>query len=482
MSQTYSSLFIIFGGTGDLAYRKLYPALYNLYRLGLLQENFAIIGTARREWSDQYFQEVVVDSIDEVKESDEHAQKFASHFRYQSHDITNTENYQTLKKLADKLDEEYEIKGNRVYYLSVSPRFFGTVASHLKSQNLITDNGFNHLVIEKPFGSNFENSNELNNEILASFDEKQIYRIDHYLGKEMLQNLLTLRLENTLIKKLWNADFISNMQITLAEEIGVEDRGTYYDDTGALRDMVQNHILQIVSMLYMDIPEIFNSNKLSENKIRVLKELKPISDKNITECFVRGQYTSNPSYPSLLSYRSENEVDEVSTTETYVAGKIESTNEKWVDVPIYIRTGKRMKEKVTRVDIVFKNGTPSLFNEEATKQNVLSILIAPEEGIALELNNKQIGYQFDTEPVTLNYTASKDAPDDYEKLLLNILQGDKTNFVHWEEVAYSWKYIDKICAAWPKDATDLVQYPVLTNGPKEANDLLTKGYHYWIYK
>src|SRR5690625_1798059 len=481
MSQNKKALFIIFGGTGDLAYRKLYPALYKLYKKNYLNENFAVIGTARREWSDSYYQEVVYDSIQDIKESDQEAKEFASHFRYQSHNVNDTENYISLLKLADQLDEKYDIEGNRIFYLSVSPSLFGTVSSHLRAENLITENGFNRLIIEKPFGTDFVNSNALNNDILESFTEEQIYRIDHYLGKEMIQMLLALRFANPLFKQIWNKHFISNIQVTLAEDMGVEERGAYYEQSGALRDMVQNHVLQIVSLLYMNEPSSNDSKAILKAKVDALKNLKAVNQENINQNFVRGQYTTSKDNPDILDYVSEHEVDPESNVETFIAGKIESTHENWEGVPIYIRTGKRMKAKNTQINIVFKKDTMNFFSTEEVKENILSIHIGPNEGLSLQLNNKQIGHAFELEPIDLIFNPSADAPDDYERLILSALMGDKTNFVHWDELAESWKYIDSIREAWSKAESPLYLYEVNTNGPTEANELLENNNDYWVW-
>lgn len=481
MSHNQKALFIIFGGTGDLAYRKLYPALYNLYKKDYLNHNFAVIGTARRKWSDAYYQEVITDAIDDIKLSDEDAEAFASHFRYQSHNVNDSNHYHTLLDLADELDEEYDIEGNWVFYLSTSPRFFGTITSHLRQEQLVTENGFNRVIIEKPFGTEYENSNELNNEILESFDEEQIYRIDHYLGKEMIQGLTSLRFGNPIFKYLWQSQFISNIQITLAEDIGVEERGAYYEQSGALRDMGQNHILQIVSLLLMDEPQAYDSDEVTKEKVNALKDLKLLDNDNVRDKFVRGQYVTSLEQPSINSYISENDVHEESVVETFIAGKIESENEQWKDVPVYVRTGKRMKAKRTRIDIVFKNEDTPLFEESKLVDNVLTIYVGPDEGLSLELNNKQIGLTTMPEPIQLSYAVDAELPDDYEKLLLNALQGNKTSFVHWDEVAHSWKYIDAIRQAWETDPTDLAKYPVNTNGPKEAYDLLEKDGNHWIW-
>lgn len=481
MSKNQKTLAIIFGGTGDLAYRKLYPALYKLYKNNYLNENFAVIGTARRPWTDKYYREVILDSIDSLKTSDEDAEEFSSHFYYLSHNINDSENYQELLNLANQLDEKYELEGNRLFYLSVSPKLFGTIAYHLKAENLTSTDGYNRLIIEKPFGTNLKVSNLLNKEILEAFSEDQIYRIDHYLGKEMVQAIPMLRFGNSLLKKIWNKDYISNIQLTLAEDIGVEDRGAYYEQSGALRDMVQNHVLQLVSLLLMDEPESFNSECICKEKIKVLKDLQPITDDNINEHIVRGQYTKSPDYPELADYPSENEVDSDSNVETFVAGKVESMNGNWKDVPLYFRTGKRMKAKNTQIDIVFKKDLPLLFDDLELANNVLSIHIGPDEGISFKMNSKTVGMGLKTEEIQLGYNEDKKVPDDYERLLLNALQANKRSFVHAVEVAESWKHIDAIRSAWKNNNNPLKLYPVITNGPKEAFELLEKNGHQWVW-
>lgn len=482
MSQNEKALFIIFGSTGDLAYRRLYPALYYLYSKNILKDNFAVIGTARREWTDEHYQSVIQEAIQDIKISDEDAEAFSKHFYYQAHNVNDTEHYQNLRHLADELDDAYNIGGNRMFYLSMSPNFFGTITSHIKSEQLVTVNGYNRVIIEKPFGSEYKNSNQLNNAILNAFDEEQIYRIDHYLGKEMVQSILALRFTNPLFKHIWNNDYISNMQITLAEDLGVDTRGAFYEQSGALRDMVQNHILQIVSYLLMDEPESFDSLDITKTKVQALKDLKRVDADQINETFVRGQYTHSTDFPNLLDYLSENEVAEDSTVETFVAGKVESLHSNWENVPVYIRTGKRMAKKCTRIDIVFKKEESTLFSPDDVAENILTIHIGPEEGLILHINHKKIGLEYELEPAKLAHRAQGEVPDDYEKLILNALKGNKTNFVHWHEVAESWKYIDDIRNSWNLHSIQPLKYPVNTNGPQEANQLLEKNGHEWIWK
>ncbi|GEK90631.1 glucose-6-phosphate dehydrogenase [Alkalibacterium kapii] len=478
MSTEKKALYIIFGATGDLASRKLYPALYLLYTKGYLKDHFAVIGTARREWSDDYYQSVVKDAIDDIKESDKDAEDFSSHFRYQSHNVKNSEHYHTLKDLADSLDNKYNIEGNRIFYLSMSPAFFGTITTHLRNQNLVTENGFNRVIIEKPFGTDLKSSIKLNNEITDSFDEDQIYRIDHYLGKEMIQAILALRFSNRLIKESWDSESLSSIQITLSEDLGVEERGEYYDKSGALRDMVQNHVLQIVSLLTMDEPESFTTDNVRKEKLAVLESLKK---PNVKEEFVRGQYKTSED-GKLKGYREEEKVSADSMTETFVAGKVIVDTDKWRGVPIYIRTGKRMKEKTSRIDVLWKKTDHQLFDEG---DSFLTIHISPDEGFELQLNDKQIGPGMDICPVRLNSICSKEEikskPEAYEKLLLDVLNGDETHFAHWGEVAASWKYVDYIRDAWNENLDNIPFYSACSMGPDESDELLTKDDQRWLY-
>lgn len=487
-------LFTIFGGTGDLAQRKLYPSLFRLYKKGDLKESFAVIGTARRPWSNEHYREVIQDSIKNIADSAEQAESFASHFYYQSHDVTDTDHYDSLKELADKLDEKYQLEGNRMFYLAMSPNFFGTIVTHLQSQKMLATSGYHRVIIEKPFGSDYESAEALNEEINGVFNEQEIYRIDHYLGKEMIQNISAIRFANNIFESMWNNRYIDNVQINIAEDLGVEERGGYYEKSGALKDMVQNHILQILSLLAMEPPVAFNEKEIRTEKIKALDAIRLYTEDEVKENFVRGQYDHGKlADKDFVSYKEETNVSENSETETFVAGKFLIDNFRWSGVPFYVRTGKRLTEKGTRINIVFKQVPVNVFKQtvdpdqpSALAPNVLTIYIQPTEGFSLSLNGKEIGQGFETVPVKLDYRNSTEVmantPEAYEKLLLDALNGDGTNFTHWDEVAQSWKIIDVIRHAWDKESPDFPNYAAGSMGPVAAFELLEKDGFEWIWK
>ncbi|MCO8293828.1 glucose-6-phosphate dehydrogenase [Tetragenococcus halophilus] len=493
--ETKNVLMTIFGGTGDLARRKLYPSLFRLYQKGDLNDDFAVIGTARRPWSDETYHQVIKDSIASFEPSDKEAQDFASHFYYQSHNVKDTSHYDVLKELSDQLDEKYHIQGNRIFYLAMSPNFFGTIVSHLKSQGMMNTKGYHRVIIEKPFGNDYQSAFKLNEEINQVFAEDEIYRIDHYLGKEMIQNISAIRFANLIFESIWNNRYIDNIQISLAEEVGVEERAGYYDKSGALKDMVQNHILQMLSLLAMEPPVAFSEKGIRAEKIKALDSIRMYSEDEVRNNFVRGQYTEGEiDDQHFKGYRDEENVDENSLTETFVAGKFLIDNFRWSGVPFYIRTGKHLTEKGTRINIVFKQVPVNVFKNSITgphKQNqldsnVLTIYIQPTEGFSLIMNGKEIGQGFQAEPVKLEHRNSADiienTPEAYEKLLLDVLNGDGTNFTHWDEVAQSWRIVDRIRQTWDKDQQTPPGYPAGTMGPKEAYQLLEKDGRHWIWE
>ena len=476
-------IMIIFGGSGDLAHRKLYPALFNLYEQGLIHDNFAVIATARRPWSHDFLRQQICDAVHEthaeVNENDLVA--FASHFYYQSHDVTNIEHYETLKNLAQELDDRYSAQGNRIFYMAMAPKFFGTIAEHIKDQHL-TSTGFKRIVVEKPFGRDLASAEELNKQITASFAEDDIFRIDHYLGKEMIQNILPMRLTNPLIKNIWNNQNIKNVQVTLAEQLGVEARGGYYETSGALRDMVQNHIFQIITLLAMPEPKDLTSQSIHEAKQKLLDSMVIPTEDEIARHFVRGQYLGSD---VTFGYRQEPNVAADSNTETFVAGEVKFKKGPLADLPIYFRTGKEMREKKNRIDIVLKHMSNQYGKAHS---NNISIIIDPQMQIFITINGKKINEPgIRRENLSYGFTSEdqKQVPDGYERLLHDVFVNDSTNFTHWSELKNYWKFIDHVEETWQKEnenGQEPEQYLPYRMGPKSANKIFESATEHWIYE
>ncbi|WP_102336071.1 glucose-6-phosphate dehydrogenase [Salimicrobium jeotgali] len=480
------ALIVIFGATGDLAKRKLFPSIYRLYQNGKIGEDFAVVGIGRRSWSNELFHTNVRNSLgDDV--SGKEAEAFVSHFSYHPFDVSDSSSYENLGTLLNNLESEYRTEGNRIFYLAMAPQFFGTIANNLKKHNLKSETGWSRLVIEKPFGHDFESARQLNDQITSAFDEKQIYRIDHYLGKEMVKNIEVIRFANGIFEHLWNNRFIANVQITSSESLGVEDRANYYDLSGATRDMVQNHMLQMVTLLAMEPPINLNPEEIRSEKIKILRALRSVDEKNIDDYFVRGQYGPGKMHGrKLRGYQEEAEELQNSDTETYVAGKIMIDNYRWAGVPFYIRTGKRLAEKCTKIVVEFEDIPLNLYQEEQSEKspNLLVINIQPNEGVTLYLNAKKPGVSSYSEPIKLSYTHeavnSVNTPEAYEKLLHDCMIGDTTNFSHWDEVSLSWKFVDRILNRWSKEEPDFPNYAAGSMGPEEADKLLKNdGFHWW---
>lgn len=488
MATENKALITLFGATGDLAKRKLYTSLFKLYQKGYLADHFALLGTSRHEMSDEEFQEMVLNSIKDIPAKDGEAEAFSKHFFYCAHDVTKPEHYAKLKDRLTELDKQFGTEGNRLFYMSMAPQFFGTIAISIKKQGLLTDDGYNRLVIEKPFGRDFDSAKKLNDELSQTFEENQIFRIDHYLGKEMVQNIQALRFGNPVIEALWNNRYIDNIQVTLSEKLGVEERAGYYDNSGALRDMVQNHIMQVVAQLAMEEPVAFTDDDVRVEKIKALRSLRVYTPSQAAANFVRGQYGADGSQPD---YRHEDGVDPESGTETFVAAKLMFDNYRWSGVPFYVRTGKKLADKFTRIDVVFKKplidifANPNSGNEQALHSNVLTIFVEPKSGFALQLNAKHVGQGYTTEPVDLKFlqsdSAKKESPEPYERLFHDALEGNHTNFASWAEIAYAWKFVDVIRNLWDIEKPQFPNYTPGSMGPAAATELLARDGRKWVY-
>lgn len=480
---------VIFGATGDLAKRKLFPALYSLYKNRLLHRDFSIVGTGRTKLSLEQFRLEVRDSIDTFSgkevDSEEEWQSFVECFYYASSDVKDPDGYQQIKQIIEEQEKLHNMPGNRLFYLAIAPNFFGTVSINLSKSGLTQTAGWKRLIIEKPIGHDFQSAKKLNEQVKQSFDESETYRIDHYLGKEMVQNIEVIRFANTLFEPLWNHNYIENVQITAAEVVGVEERASYYDQAGALLDMVQNHMLQILMMVAMEPPSRLKTEAIHDEKIKVLRALRKISEEETSKYIVRGQYTAgNIGDKWVPGYQQENGVAHESQTETYVAAKLYIDNLRWAGVPFYIRTGKRMPEKSTEIIVEFKNMPPNLyFNKGNTLQpNLLIIKINPTEGISLVINAKKPGSFSDLTRIEMEYCNNCDmeSPEAYESLIHDAIIGDSTFFAHWDEVSLAWKLIDPIHRAFSKKLTQLENYPSGSWGPDVADELLAvEGHHWW---
>lgn len=464
-------IMILFGATGDLAARKLYPALFKLYKKGQLAEHFAVIGTARRKWTDDHFRKVVKQSIETETTNKQLQNEFTRHFYYQANDVNDSENYEQLKQLADELDERYKTQGNRVFYIALAPQLYPVITHHLKTQKMLTNDGYNRLVIEKPFGSDLTSATELQENLQKSFDEDQIYRIDHYLGKELVANLISLR-QNTLLGALWNNQFIDNIQITLAESIGIESRGAYYEKAGVSRDMIQNHALQMLAFIAMPLSSDMDGNAIRQAKRDALKAIQPYQNiDEFTHSVVRGQYSGNRSH-GVVPYREENHVADDSTTETFLATKININLPMWEGVPFFVRSGKRLGRKCTVIQIIFKPTHPK------SQANVLTIRVQPQPGYALTLGNLE-KHQIELKD-KLDDTQLAQTPDDYERLIAAVFDGDLTFFAHWDEVKYSWQYIDQLHDYWQQlPRPDFPNYLPGSSGPVESQALVEENNTHW---
>jgi len=484
-----SAIMVIFGGTGDLTHRKLMPALYNLVYDRLLPERFAVVSVGRKEKTSEQYREEVFKSLNERsrnKINPEHWNRLKERIYYVQFDFTDQSGYDRLKTFLEELEEKHGTGGNRIFYLAIAPEYFELVVQGLHDHDLSASDGWTRLVIEKPFGRDLMTARKLNDKLREVFDEGSIYRIDHYLGKEMIQNIMVLRFCNTVFESLWSNKFIDNIQISLNEKNGVGSRGGYYEHSGAMRDMVQNHILQILSLVAMEPPVNLKTESIRTEKLKVIQAIEDFTPGHLKNNVVFGQYGRGviDGVP-VVSYREEDRVPADSTTETFVALKLHINNFRWAGTPFYIRTGKRMGKTSAEIVIQFKSLPEILYFNEGYKQvpNLLVIRIQPNVGVFFQFNTRDFSTRNDIIPAKMDTSyinpALGNTPEAYERLIYDILRGDATLFSRWDEIEASWLFADKIIAYRAEKKIDFPNYEAGSMGPKRSFELLSKDGRQW---
>ena len=486
---------VIFGGTGDLSQRKLLPTLFHLCKDQNLPEEFSIIGFASSERSDEDYRDLVKNAIIKFGEDDidnECWERFSRHIYYVSGNFNDEGSY---KKLSNRLEEI--AKANKtgmkevLYYLAVPPHFLPDIFQHLSYCKSCKDVYDNRVIIEKPFGRDRETAIELNKIISKSFDENQVYRIDHYLGKETVQNILFFRFANSIFEPLWNRRYIDHVQITVAESLGIENRARFYDSAGVIRDIVQNHLMQLLSLVAMEPPIGFEADYIRNEKIKVYRTIRAMDDDYIDKYTVMGQYGSGTmNIEDVPSYRHEKDIPPDSTTPTFFAAKLHIDNWRWAGVPFYIRTGKRLNKRVTEISIHFKQPPLSLFSStcDVREPNVLILSIQPHESIVMHIGVKHPGIGNQLYPVNMKFNYETDFQGDvhfplpYERLLLDCMKGDQTLFARQDGIESMWSVVDPIIKRWKNSsAPDFPNYTAGSWGPEKAKDLLENEDRQWRF-
>ena len=490
----FSSLIFIFGGSGDLNKRKLTPALFNLYIDDYMPEHFAVVGIGRSPYTNESIAVHLHDGATKYsrRKPDEGSNwaDFAKHLEYLQMDVDDVVAYDKIAKITAEKEAEWGHHPNVIFYLAVAPQLVAGIAQNLGALNICADTRCTRIVVEKPFGHNLESARALNATLLGMFAEDQIYRIDHYLGKETVQNILALRFANALFEPIWNYKYIDHVQITASETVGVESRGAYYENSGALRDMVQNHMLQLLCMIGMEAPVNFDPNEIRNKKADVLHAIRKWKPDEVHENAVRGQYSPGwMQAEQVQGYRQEKDIDPESDVDTYAAARFFIDNWRWQGVPFYVRTGKRMQQKNTHISIQFKEAPRFSFPPESTetwRHNRLTISIQPDSEIRLRFQAKRPGQQLVLSPVDMvfsynhAYTDEHQEPEAYETLLLDVMEGNPTLFMRADQVEAAWQVITPIQEAWQaREAVDFPNYAPGSWGPQDADAMLAKDGNNW---
>ncbi|OPJ56157.1 glucose-6-phosphate dehydrogenase [Clostridium oryzae] len=483
------SIVVIFGGTGDLTHRKLMPSLYNLFHQRQLPDSFAIVSVGRKDFSDEEYREQVRISIEKFtrfKLTEDVWSIMRERIYYVRFNFSDDGGYVKLKNILEEMDDKYNTNGNRTYYLAVSPEYFAVIVDKLKHHDMaLSEKSIRRLVIEKPFGKDLSSAEELNDKITRVFTEDNVYRIDHYLGKEMIQNIMVLRFSNPIFGHLWNNNYIDNVQITSSETVGVENRGGYYENAGALKDMIQNHLFQLLTLIAMEAPVNLDTKSIRDEKIKILKAIKHVDEDFVRHNMVRGQYGPGEiGINKVNGYRQEEKVAPDSDVETFVAMKVFVDNFRWAGVPFYLRTGKRMKNKTTEIVIQFKELPKILYaRENNLVPNLLIIKVQPMEGVIFQFNAKKPGTGNEIVPVKMDFCQNcqmeNNSPEAYERLISDVLKGDSTLFTRWDEVEYSWRFVDKIISIWKNSKEQFPNYVSGTWGPEASQELLSRDNRQW---
>lgn len=479
----------IFGVTGDLSRKKLMPAVYDLANRGLLPPGFSLIGFARRDWETEDFAQIVHDAVKEHARTpfrEEVWQQLVQGCRFVQGDFDDDEAFETLKDTIYELDKAQGTGGNFAFYLSVPPKFFPKVVQQLKKHGLADqkEGSWRRAVIEKPFGHDLASAQELNRIVHEVFPPEEVFRIDHYLGKETVQNILALRFANTLFEPIWNRSYVDHVQITMAEDIGIGGRAGYYDGIGAARDVIQNHLLQLLALTAMEEPASFEADALVAEKTKVLGAVR--LPKDLGKETVRGQYAHGwQGGEEVVGYLEEDGIDPASKTDTYAAIKLEIDNRRWAGVPFYLRTGKRLGRRVTEIAVVFQRAPHSPFDHTATEelgQNALVIRVQPDEGVTLRFGSKVPGTSMEVRDVSMDFaygeSFTESSPEAYERLILDVLLGDANLFPRLREVELSWQILDPIEQYWESNGKP-ASYPAGTWGPVEADEMLARDGRSW---